>query len=154
MVTKEISSSPTRTSTPAPSSVAFVHNFLDEYGLDPYEFRVYAHMVRRTGGKTDGVCFASLTKTAKFCQMSVRKAQQSLKVLLLANLLTQNKRKGRTDEYKVTPASQWVPSEKLVEIRKSVASARVKDDTTAKEMQTNELNTLVQDEEDDLGNPF
>jgi len=125
MVTKEISS--------APDSVAFVHNFLDEYGLDPYEFRVYAHMVRRTGGKPDGVCFASLTKTATICQMSVRKAQQSLKVLLLANLLTQNKRKGRTDEYKVTSASQWVPAAELEGIRKTVASGRVKETATVEE---------------------
>jgi hypothetical protein len=152
MVTKEISS-PSKPTT-APSSVAFVHNFLDEYGLDPYEFRVYAHMVRRTGGKPDGVCFASLTKTATFCQMSVRKAQQSLKVLLLANLLTQNKRKGRTDEYKVTPASQWVAPEKLEGIRKSVASGRVKENATAKEMKMNELNTSMQEDDDDLGNPF
>jgi len=131
MSTKEISP----ISASAPTSVAFVHNFLDEYGLDPYEFRVYAHMVRRTGGKPDGVCFASLTKTAKICHMSVRKAQQSLKVLLKANLLTQTKRKGRTDEYRVIPASEWVPSADLKEIRKAVAS-RVKETSTVEESES------------------
>jgi hypothetical protein len=35
-----------------PNSVAFVHDFLDAYGLDPYEFRIYCHIVRRTGGET------------------------------------------------------------------------------------------------------
>ena len=104
-----------------PASVAFVHNFLDEYGLDVYEFRLYAHMVRRTGGKTEGVFFASLSKTAAICKMSTRKAQQALKVLLEARLLTQVKRKGRTDEYRVTPASEWVPREELDDIRKAVA---------------------------------
>lgn len=107
------------TNTP-PASIAYIHNFLDEYGLDPYEFRVYAHMVRRTGGKPEGVFFASLSKTAEVCGMSIRKAQQAIKVLLKANLLKQTKRSGRTDEYKVTLASEWVPKEELEEIRKAV----------------------------------
>jgi hypothetical protein len=110
-----------------PTSVAFVHNYLDEYGLDPYEFRVYAHMVRRTGGKPDGVCFASLSKTAGICQMSVRKAQQAIKVLTQANLLSQSKRKGRTDEYRVVPTAQWVKSSELELIRKAVASGKAKE---------------------------
>jgi predicted MarR family transcription regulator len=104
-----------------PSSVAFVHNFLDEYGLDPYEFRLYAHIVRRTGGKPEGVCFASLRKTAEICKMSTRKAQQAIKVLIKANFVTQTKRTGRTDEYRVTPVSEWVPKEDLDEIRKAIA---------------------------------
>jgi predicted transcriptional regulator len=109
------------TQTPFPSSVAYVHNLLDEYGLDPYEFRLYAHIVRRTGGKPEGVCFASLRKTAEICKMSMRKAQQAIKVLITANLVTQTKRKGRTDEYRVTYISDWVASEKLEEIRKAIA---------------------------------
>ncbi|MEH2024222.1 helix-turn-helix domain-containing protein [Nostoc sp.] len=109
-----------------PSSVAFVHNFLDEYGLDPYEFRLYAHIVRRTGGKPEGVCFASLRKTAEICKMSTRKAQQGIKVLIKANFVTQTKRTGRTDEYRVTPVSDWVPKEELDEIRKAIAGNSTK----------------------------
>ncbi|NJM22563.1 MAG: helix-turn-helix domain-containing protein [Richelia sp. RM2_1_2] len=117
------SNSPAVVKTP-PTSVAFIHNFLDEYGLDPYEFRIYAHMVRRTGGKTDGVCFASLKKIAKICDMSVRKAQQALKLLINAQLLKQDKRDGRTDLYKVTPASEWAASEELEKIREAVADGK------------------------------
>lgn len=109
-----------------PTSIAFIHNLLDEYGLDPYEFRLYAHMVRRTGGKPDGVCFASLRKTAEICKMSTRKAQQGIKVLVEANLLTQTKRTGRTDEYRVTPFGDWVSKEKLAKIRKAVAGGTTK----------------------------
>lgn len=105
----------------APSSVAFVHNYLDEYGLDPYEFRVYAHIVRRTGGKEDGVCFASIKKTADICKISPRKTQQVLKFLLAANFLTQKKRKGRTDEYQVTPSTDWMPREELEAIRDRIS---------------------------------
>lgn len=72
----------------------FVHNLLDEYGLDPYEFRIYAHAVGRTGGKLDGKYFASLSKTAEICQMSVRKAQYALKFLCEAGFLTRKNGKG------------------------------------------------------------
>jgi predicted transcriptional regulator len=102
---------------PPPSSVAFVHNYLDEYGLDPYEFRIYAHIVRRTGGKPDGICFASLSRIAEICKMSPRRAQQSIQVLMAANMIERTKRPGRTDEYKVTPTMQWVSIQELQNLR-------------------------------------
>lgn len=111
---------------PLPNSVMFVHNLLDEYGLDPYEFRIYAHAVRRTGGKLDGKYFASLSKTAEICQMSVRRVQYSLKFLCEAGFLTQEKRTGRTDEYRVTPVSQWTKPENLESIREAVTGVRRK----------------------------
>lgn len=107
-----------------PESVAYIHAFLDEYGLDPYEFRLYAHMVRRTGGKPEGVFFASLTKSALICDMSVRKAQQALKVLIKANLIKQTKRHGRTDEYRVTPTKEWVSKDELAKIRTDATSRK------------------------------
>lgn len=110
----------------SPSSVMFVHNRLDEYGLDPYEFRVYAHAVRRTGGKLDGKYFASLTKTAEICQMSVRRVQYSLKFLCEAGFLTQEKRVGRTDQYRVTPTSKWAKPEDLESIREAVTGVKRK----------------------------
>lgn len=120
----------TKESTPKantrPDSVMFVHNVLDEYGLDPYEFRIYAHAVRRTGGKLNGEYFASLTKTAEICQMSVRKAQYALKFLCEAGFLTQEKRKGRTDVYRMTHSRDWVKPEKLEEIREKVTGVKKK----------------------------
>jgi predicted transcriptional regulator len=102
----------------APTSVAFVHDFLDSYGLDPYEFRVYCHIVRRTGGKPEGVCFASLERMAKDCKISERKIQQVLKFLIQAQMITQNKHLGRkTDEYRVTLSQEWVPSKQLDGLR-------------------------------------
>ena len=109
-----------------PDSVMFVHNLLDEYGLDPYEFRIYAHAVRRTGGKLDGKYFASLSKTAEVCQMSVRKAQYALKFLCEARFLTQEKRKGRTDQYRITHSSEWAKPEDLEIIREKVTGVKRK----------------------------
>jgi hypothetical protein len=110
-----------------PESVMFVHQFLDEYELDPFEFRVYAHVVRRTsrtGGKTQGEFFASLSKTAEICQISVRKVQQALKFLYEAGFLDQDKREGRTDVYKLTSTKDWVSKEDLAEIRERVTGVK------------------------------
>lgn len=109
-----------------PDSVMFVHNVLDEYGLEPYEFRIYAHAVRRTGRKLNGEYFASLTKTAEICQMSVRKAQYALKFLCEAGFLTQEKRKGRTDVYRMTHSRDWVKPEDLEAIRENVTGVKRK----------------------------
>jgi DNA-binding transcriptional ArsR family regulator len=109
-----------------PTSIMFLHQFLDEYGLDPYEFRVYSHVVRRTGGKTQGEFFASLNKTSEICQISVRKIQYALKFLYEAGFLNQDKRKGRTDVYRLSPAEDWVNKEDLVAIRARVAGVEAK----------------------------
>ncbi|MEG4426306.1 MULTISPECIES: helix-turn-helix domain-containing protein [unclassified Microcoleus] len=101
-----------------------VHSDLDEYGLDPYEFRLYAHVVRRTGGKPEGECFAKLKKTAEICHMSVRKAQYALKTLCDAGLILKEQRRGRTDVYRLTPKSNWKPKEELKQIRQKAKESK------------------------------
>lgn len=104
-----------------PQTPLFVHSFIDEYKLDPYEFRVYAHVVRRVGAKVDRDFFASLKKTAQVCEMSVRRVQYSLRVLSKAGFLEKvEKRTGRTDVYRITPPSTWKPPESLEQIRQEV----------------------------------
>jgi Helix-turn-helix domain len=114
----------------SPKSVAFIHGFLDEYGLDPYEFRIYAHIVRRTGGKTKGVCFASISNISKICKISPRKTQQIIKTLLMFNFITQNKRVGRTDEYRVNASSEWASREDLIELRDDLKKSQQKDSSS------------------------
>jgi DNA-binding transcriptional regulator GbsR (MarR family) len=110
-----------------PASIAYIHNFLDEYGLDPYEFRLYAHIVRRTGGKPEGICFSTIATIAEICKISSRKIQQAMKVLKEAKFIKQDKRRGRTDEYRVLPASEWVSREELIEIRQRLKDSPQKD---------------------------
>jgi Helix-turn-helix domain len=78
-----------------PKRLIFLHSKLDEAQLDPYEFRLLAHIARR------GECFATLATTAKWCGMSVRKAQLSLKTLLNLGLVSKELRSGRSDIYKL-----------------------------------------------------
>lgn len=110
-----------------------VRNDLDEYGLDPYEFRIYAHVVRRTGGKLEGECFAKQKKVAEICKMSVRKVQYALKTLCEAGLLVKEERKGRTDVYRLTPTSHWKPKEELAQIRQNVKASKSDPDSNSDE---------------------
>lgn len=113
-----------------PNSVAFVHDFLDSYGLDPYEFRVYSHIVRRTGGKPEKECFASLATMSAICKISERKVQQVLKFLVAARMITKEKNSGRkTDVYRVRHSSEWVPKPQLAELRRSKGSKSKKSDS-------------------------
>lgn len=100
------------------SVMPIVHSDLDDYGLTPHEFRVYAHIVRRTNGKPDGECFAKQELMASLCEMSVRRVQYALDVLVAAGMVTKCSRKGRTDVYQVAPKSNWVSSAQLAEIQK------------------------------------
>jgi DNA-binding MarR family transcriptional regulator len=88
-------------------NLIFVHSILDEAGLNVYQFRVLAHVARR------GQCFASLETTAKICQMSIRKAQYTLKELEQMGLVVKQIRKGRTDIYHLAPDI----SEKIQQLR-------------------------------------
>ncbi|MGF1938308.1 MAG: helix-turn-helix domain-containing protein [Nostoc sp. ChiQUE02] len=130
----------------------FVHNLLDEYGLDPYEFRIYAHAVRRTGGKLDGKYFASLNKTAEICQMSVRKAQYALKFLCEAGFLNQEKRKGRTDQYRITHSREWAKPENLEVIREKVTGVKRKKSQNNSKSAKSKPSTTKQSNEIDVVN--
>ena len=115
---------------PYPNSVAFIHDFLDAYGLDPYEFRVYSHVVRRTGGKPEKECFASLATMADICKISERKIQQVLKFLVAVGMITKEKNSRRkTDVYRVTHSSNWVPKTQLDKLRRSKQSKNKKSHT-------------------------
>lgn len=100
-----------KTGREQPKNLIFVHSAIDQAGLDVYEFRLLGHIARR------GSCFASLDTTAELCQMSVRKAQYTLKALLDKGFIVKTQRKGRTDIYHLAP-DLW---EKLG------AAAKVKD---------------------------
>jgi hypothetical protein len=101
-----------------PDRFIFIHSYLDEAGLDPYEFRVLSHVGRRVGATYKEEFFASMKKSAAICQMSVRKMQSCLKILCEAGFLDKIQRDGRTDIYKLKHPKNWASSEQLATIRK------------------------------------
>ncbi|PSB27687.1 helix-turn-helix domain-containing protein [Chlorogloea sp. CCALA 695] len=92
----------------------FVRREIDDYGLDPYEFRIYARITRRAG---NGEAWESLTNMASACCMSLGRARRALHLLKLAKLVKSIERPGYSTVYRLTPQHKWVASECLQELR-------------------------------------
>ncbi|MBD2683259.1 MULTISPECIES: helix-turn-helix domain-containing protein [Nostoc] len=108
----------TTTQRVSPDFITLVSPFLDEYGLDPMEYRLYSHIVRRAG--KDG-CFESIPNMAKICLMNEKTLRKALRVLIAAGLIKiAQQRQGKTTIYKVTQSSEWVYSQQLKAIREQV----------------------------------
>src|SRR5690606_35993027 len=89
-----------------------VHSQLDDLDLDPFEFRAYAHMVRRAGlGKNGGAGehWESIEKSAKHCRMDVKTYRRALRGLVERRLVTREDRVGQTSVYRLTPPRAWRP---------------------------------------------
>ena len=56
--------------------IIFIHSALDDYGLDPFEFRIYCHIARREGLTDDIETIAARCKIDDL--ESVKKALNSL----------------------------------------------------------------------------
>lgn len=94
----------------------FVPSDLDDYGLDPYEFRIYARISRRAG--KDGELRESIPNMARSCHISESRVRQALLLLQSAGLIASTERPGNTTLHRLTPQSQWVPPDRLQELRK------------------------------------
>ena len=55
----------------------FVRREIDDYGLDPYEFRIYAQTTRRAG---NGETWESLNNKACACRMGLSRARKTLQL--------------------------------------------------------------------------
>ena len=102
-----------------------LHSQLDDYGLDPYEFRVYSHVARRAGRHR--VCYSKVSDMATVCKMSPRKVRYSLRFLCEAGLISEEKRQGRTTQYRLKPMDEWVDSSVLEETRQTLKTKNQKE---------------------------
>ncbi|MCC5640815.1 helix-turn-helix domain-containing protein [Nostoc sp. CHAB 5844] len=96
---------------------AFIPSFLDDYPLEPEEFRLYAHIQRRAG--VSG-CFESLSKIAQHCHIALKTAKHAIKLLLDTSMIQVQKRNGTTNIYTLTPVSQWVAPEQVSILRQQI----------------------------------
>lgn len=84
---------------------AFISAALDDAGLDPYEFRVYARIARRAG---TGDCFETQSAMAEGCQMGERKLRDALKALKERGMIGPH---GQSNNgavvYRLTPREEW-----------------------------------------------
>jgi DNA-binding transcriptional ArsR family regulator len=99
----------------------FVKSEIDDYGLDPYEFRLYAHIARRAGR---GEAWESIPNMARACQMSISRARKALQLLEAAGLIESVERPGYTTIRRLTPKHKWVHPQRLEVIRQFLTSSR------------------------------
>jgi hypothetical protein len=84
---------------------AFIPSTLDDYGLDPFEFRLYAHLVRRAGA--GGACWESIKGVSLCCCMDQKTVAAKLQSLETRNLINVERRAGFTSLITLTPTAQW-----------------------------------------------
>ena len=104
--------------------VLFVKSDIDDYGLDPYEFRIYARIVRRAGR---GEAWESIPSMARACRMSESRARAALQLLEAAGLIKSFVRNGNTTLRHVTDKCSWIHPEILDQLRTTLT--RTKNDT-------------------------
>ena len=100
----------------------FLHSELDEYGLDPYEFRIYARLSRRAQGQSTAM--ESISNMAKGALMSKRKARYAIQFLFKAGLILKKHRSGRSSIITLTPKELWAPKWRLEELRREMMLQR------------------------------
>lgn len=100
---------------------AFIPGFLDDYPLEPEEFRLYAHILRRAGSNG---CFESIPNMARHCRMGEKSVKNALKLLLAAKMLVATPRPGITSVYDLTPAKEWVAAEDIASLRSEIKSSK------------------------------
>ena len=84
---------------------AVIPAVLDDYGLDPYEFRIYGRLTRRCG--SGGAAWESVSSMAIACGMGEQKAKQCLRLLCIVGLVERRSRPGHSSEYLLLPVSGW-----------------------------------------------
>lgn len=104
---------------------AFIPSVLDDYPLDPYEFRVYARIVRRASGKSNTRGHdESTTAMGKALACSDRQVRYALQVLERAGLVVRTARPGQSDRFDLTPHEQWVAPDQVAKIRAAVKARK------------------------------
>lgn len=91
-----------------PLPIIFIHAELDDADLDPYEFRIYAHLSRRAGRKQ--FAWPSIEAIGKHCKIGSTKVKDSLEVLQKRGMIIMQKTEGFSTKYTIKDKQFWVNS--------------------------------------------
>lgn len=83
-----------------------VHYELDDAGLTPAEFRIYAHLARRAA--KEGRAWPGRDSMAKVCAMSKRTVTRAILALEKHGMLVVKRAEGQRSIYILTRRSSWV----------------------------------------------
>jgi hypothetical protein len=95
-----------------PDYGAFIPKQLDDYGLNPFEFRVFCHISRRAGTQ-EGEFFESDLKASKLCRMELKTYRKAKHFLEQAGMITIENRPGKTGVVHLMHHDNWVSGEPL-----------------------------------------
>lgn len=77
-----------------PDDGAWIHSELDDFGLSPAEFRVYCHILRRSG--TSGHCWETTDNAAKHCRINRKTYEKAIITLEKNNMILVERRTGQS----------------------------------------------------------
>ena len=80
--------------------------FMDDYGLDPYAFRIFLHILRHHG-ETGAGCSDPIDAIASKCDISVKRVYTALKTLTDYRLVSKEPRIGNPSIYHPNPPEEW-----------------------------------------------
>ncbi|HEY9825207.1 MAG TPA: helix-turn-helix domain-containing protein, partial [Stenomitos sp.] len=83
----------------------YIDSELDDLGLDPYTFRIYARLARRAAG--NGESYESVANMALSCHMSERQVKRALKLLVDCRIIARTSRPGETSIYQLNDRTCW-----------------------------------------------
>lgn len=99
----------------AEMNVLFVHSDIDDFGLNPSQFRIYAHILRRAG-RLDRA-WPGIDSMSRLCKMNRETVIEAIRFLEVHRLLRVQRTSGKSTIYFVTRRSQWVRPGNQSEIR-------------------------------------
>jgi hypothetical protein len=91
--------------TPTGAALSFIHSTLDDAGLSPTEFRLYCHVLRRSG--SSGYFDESGPNAARVCRVNQKTWRRSVKRLVDLHMLEAKPRTGATTIYKPASPNTW-----------------------------------------------
>lgn len=123
----------TRKATDKPSldrTPMYIDSYVDELRLTPFEFRLLAHIIRRTGSKPGGKYWAPTKKAAKVCHMSESKVRESLQFLEEAGFIKKIKEAPGSSKVFVLQKHSFWPDDaaQVEEIRQRVKNSKEQKD--------------------------
>ncbi len=123
-------SAPYHLMSSAPNNAIWVHSALDDLGLTPSQFRVYAHLSRRAG---NGVAWPAIASIARVCRLSRNTVIAALHSLERRGLLqVERNRGGAPNHYRRIQIGQWPKTAE----RQGSPRTQLKPDTTQRNMST------------------
>lgn len=115
---------------PSKNLTLFNPAFIDDYGLTPEEFRVFARIMRRAAGNS--VCRETIPNMAQRLGMSERSVRRGIRVLNECGAITVREQKGMPFLITFNPSDKWKPSVELYKIRETVYGAQLNKDRERK----------------------